>query len=267
MSTAKKHNANKEESNSALLLYLTKLPSHRVFASSQSLRKTFLWANIILFLESSLISISVPDWFHQFFLSGSAVKSGSICWLRFHPWFERQVSGYRHFFLLSSCLLTSPTLKAGSLQKLFLPKSTWILPLILLGLELVSIAPSFLFTNYCIEAKSSVLLSIAQFPGTFFCQTGFLNILNLHFGVFSCTFYTAVSRLLKTTYNCEYMCSLFLIIGDPKDSNPLLLTAGKNAQHYALPDTAVSPPHLLCSHSFSIQGKSIKDNKNERRMD
>lgn len=168
------------------------------------------------------------------------MKSGSICWLRFHPWFEPQVSGYRHFFLLSSCLLTSPILKAGSLQKLFLPKSTWILPLILLGLELVFIAPSFLFTNYCIEAKSSVLLSIAQFPGTFFCQTGFLNILNLHFGVFSCTFYTAVSCLLKTTYSCEHMCSLFLIIGDPKDSNPLLLTAGKNAQHYALPDTAVS---------------------------
>lgn len=62
-----------------------------------------------------------------------------------------------------------------------------------------------------------------------------------------------MSRLLKTTYSCEYVCSLFLIIADPKDSKPLLLTVGKNAQHYALPDTAVASPHLLYSHSFSIQ--------------
>lgn len=142
----------------------------------------------------------VQSHFHhrnQFFLTGSAVRSRSICRLRFCPWFELQLSGYRHFFFLSNCLLTSPVLKVGNLQKLFLPKSTWILPLILLGLEIVSIAPSCLFTNYCIEAKSSVLLSITQFPDTFFCQTGFLNILNLHLGVFSCTFYTGSVSPLK----------------------------------------------------------------------
>lgn len=54
-----------------------------------------------------------------------------------------------------------------------------------------------LSTNYSIEAKSSVLLSIAQFPGTFFCQTGFFNILNLHLGVFSFTFYTDSVSPLK----------------------------------------------------------------------
>lgn len=136
------------------------------------------------------------------------MRSSSICWLRFCPWFEPQLNGYRHFFVLSNCPLMSPILKVGSLEKLFLPESTGILLLILMGLELVSVALSSLFTNYCIEAKSSVLLSTAQFSGTFFCQTGFLNILNLHLGVFSCTFILTVSHLLKITYSCEYMCSL-----------------------------------------------------------
>lgn len=125
------------------------------------------------------------------------MRCSSICWLRFCPWFEPQLNGYRHFFLLSNCPLMSPILKVGSLEKLFLPESTGILPLILMGLELVSVALSSLFTNYCIEAKSSVLLSTAQFSGTFFCQTGFLNILNLHLGVFSCTFYTDSVSPLK----------------------------------------------------------------------
>lgn len=169
-----------------------------VLASSLSLRLAFLWANIILFLESNPVFISVRDWFHQLFLSSSAVRSSSIFWLRFCPWFESQISGYRHFFLFSKCPLMSPILKVGSFQKLFLPETAGILPLILMGLELVSVALSSLSTNYSIEAKSSVLLSIAQFPDTFFCQTGFFNILNLHLGVFSCTFYTdSVSPLKK----------------------------------------------------------------------
>lgn len=224
-----------------------------VLASSQSLRQALLRSNIILFLESSLIFINVRDWFHQLFLSSSAVRSSSIFWLRFCPWFEPQLIGYRNFFLFSNCPLMSPILKVGSFEKLFPPESTGILPLILMGFELVSVALSSLSTNYCTEAKSWVLLSVAQFPGTFFCQTGFLNILIYIWGFSPVLFILTVSHLLKTTYSCECMCSLFLIIADPRDSKPLLQTARKNAQHYALPDTAAAPPHLLYSLSFSIQ--------------
>lgn len=54
-------------------------------------------------------------------------------------------------------------------------------------------------------------------------------------------------------YSCKYLCCLFLTVVDPKYSKILLLTTEKNAQDSGLPDTTVAPPHLLYSHSFSIQ--------------
>lgn len=236
----------KKESNSTLL-YLTKLPRH---SSTGIITKS----KASTFTSQHHPLPRVQSHFHQCtwlissaLLSSSAVRSSSIFWLRFCPWFEPQLIGYSNFFLFSSCPLMCPTLKVGSFEKLFLPESTGILPLILMGFELVSVAFSSLSTNYCIEAKSSVLLSVAQFPGTFSCQTGFFNILIYIWGFSPVLFILTVSHLLKTTYSCEYMCSLFLIIADPRDSKPLLQTARKNAQHYALPDSCSSSTSALQS--------------------
>lgn len=117
-------------------------------------------------------------------------------------------------------LLTSAVLKIGSLQK---PVSTKI------------------NENFASDF-TSVLLSIAQFPDISFRQTGlflFFKISLIYIlGFSSVLFILAVSCLLKITYSC--VCSLILIIADHKDSKPLLLTAGKNAQHYTLPDSCSS---------------------------
>lgn len=125
------------------------------------------------------------------------MRSSSIFWLRFCPWFEPQLIGYSNFFLFSNCPLMSPTLKVGSFEKLFLPESTGILPLILMGFELVSVVLSSLSTNYCIEAKSSVLLSVSSVPRHLLLSNRFVKYSNLHLGVFSCTFYTDSVSPLK----------------------------------------------------------------------
>lgn len=169
----------KEDRNSTLLLYLTKLPRH---SSVHIITKSEV--DICMGHCHSLPRVQYH--FHQCTWLTSPVLSEHLCceiWLRsllaeILPLVWTPAEWLQAFLPPSSCLLTSPILKVGSLQKLFLPKSTFgsastILPLILRGLELVSIPPSSVFTNYCTEAKSSVLLSIARFPDTFLCQTGF----------------------------------------------------------------------------------------------
>lgn len=173
VSTAKKYKANKEESNSTVLLYLTKLPRH----------------SSVGIITKSKVDTSVGQ---RDPLSTVQSHSHQHAWPIspvLFEWFCCQV----WFYLLAEILLLVWT--PGEWLQACLPlaqlpasisysqgrepsktvstKNQHEFCLILLGLELVSTTPSSLFTNYCTEANSAVLLSVALFPDTFFCQTGF----------------------------------------------------------------------------------------------